>query len=175
MATAKEQRRVWLAGAPAYLKEDHMKPFRAIVCSAAVVSALVVQAPYASATVGHEVESRHRLVTSEHDLNICGDLATFTFESTGHSTAVDTGNGFHFSLAEVAFYTVDFDDPALGTWTARATETIQFNATPGDVVTLHIGNNNIEGDVRIRELMTLVIGPDGTVRVDRAVAEVVGC
>jgi hypothetical protein len=175
MEGAKEQRRVWLAGAPAYLKEDHMKPFRAIVCSAAVVSAAAVQAPYASATVTHEMESTHRVVSSEHDLNICGDLATFTFESTGHSTAVDTGNGFHFSLTEVAFYTVDFDDPALGTWTARATETIQFNATPGDVVTLHIGNNNIEGDVRIRELMTLVIGPDGTVRVDRAVAEVVGC
>jgi hypothetical protein len=175
MATAKEQRRVWLAGAPAYLKEDHMKPFRAIVCSAAALSAVALQAPYASAAAVPERESTHHVVSSAHDLNICGDLATFTFELTGHSTAVDTGNGFHFSLAEVAFYTVDFDDPALGTWTARATETIQFNATPGDVVTLHIGNNNIEGDVRIRELMTLVIGPGGAVRVERTVAEVVGC
>jgi hypothetical protein len=42
-------------------------------------------------------------------------------------------------------------------------------------VTQHVGNNNIEGDVRIRELETLVIGPDGEVRVDRAVAQVVGC
>ena len=75
-----------------------MKPFRAIACSAAVVAAAAVQAPYASATVVHERESTHRVVTSEHDLNICGDLATFTFESTGHSTAVDTGDGFHFSL-----------------------------------------------------------------------------
>jgi hypothetical protein len=175
MATAKEQRRVWLAGVPAYLKEDHMKPFRAIACSAAALSAVAVQAPYASAAAVPERESTHHVVTSGHDLNICGDLATFTFESTGHSTAVDTGNGFHFSLTEVAFYTVDFDDPALGTWTARATETIQFNATPGDVVTLHVGNNNIEGDVRIRELMTLVVGPDGTVRVERTVAQVVGC
>jgi hypothetical protein len=152
-----------------------MKPFRAIACSAAVVSALAVQAPHASATVVHERESTHRVVTSEHDLNICGDLATFTFESTGHSTSVDTGKGFHFSLAEVAFYTVDFDDPALGTWTARATETIQFNATPGDAVTLHLGYNNIEGDVRIREFLTLVIGPDGAVRVERTIAQVVGC
>ena len=77
-----------------------MKPFRAIACSAAVVAAVAVQAPYASATVVNERESTHRVVTSEHDLNICGDLATFTFESTGHSTAVDTGNGFHFSFVE---------------------------------------------------------------------------
>jgi hypothetical protein len=57
---------------------------------------------------GHE--SRHHLVTTQHDFNICGDLATFTFETTGHTTPVDTGNGFHFSFTDVDFYTVDFDD-----------------------------------------------------------------
>ena len=49
-----------------------------------------------------------------------------------------------------------------------------FNATPGDVTTLHIRNNNIEGDVRIRELLTLVICPGGEVRVKQTVFEVVG-
>lgn len=41
-------------------------------------------------------------------------------------------------------------------------------------MTLHVGNNNLEGDVRIRELLTLVIGADGEVRVDSADFEVVG-
>jgi hypothetical protein len=49
-----------------------------------------------------------------------------------------------------------------------------LNATPGDVITRHVGNNSIEEDVRIRKLATLVIGP-GEVRVDRAVFEFVGC
>jgi len=129
----------------------------------------------AAAEVVHEKSSWRNLSLTEHDFNICGDLATFTFESTGHAIATDTGSGFHFTFVDNDSYTVDFDDPALGTWTARATETSTFNATPGDVMTLHIGNNNIEGDVRIRELLTLVIGPGGEVRVDRAVFEVVGC
>jgi hypothetical protein len=120
-------------------------------------------------------DSWHNLTFTGHDINICGDLATFTGSATGHAIATDTGSGFHFTLVDNVTYTVDFDEPALGTWTARATETNTFNATPGDVMTLHFGNNNIEGDVRIRELMTLVIGPGGEVRVDRAVFEVVGC
>jgi hypothetical protein len=152
----------------------------ATVYALVVVSSIAASTPAAAQPPNKEQsavihESWHRLVTTQHDFNICGDLATFTFESTGHATAVDTGNGFHFTFTDVDFYTVDFDDPTLGTWTARATETSHFNATPGDVVTLHVGNNNIEGDVRIRELQTLVIGPGGEVRVDRAVAEVVGC
>ena len=152
-----------------------MKTSRAIICVAAAASALLAQAPAASAAVVPDKESWFHLEDVEHDVNICGDLATFTAESTGHTVAVDTGDGFHFDFVDVDFYTVDFDDPALGTWTARATETFQFNATPGDVLTVHVGNNNLEGDVRIRELLTLVIGPDGEVRVDRTDFEVVGC
>jgi len=152
-----------------------MKTSRTVMCVAAAASALLAQAPTASAAVVSDKESWHHLVTVEHAVNICGDLATFTFESTGHTVAVDTGSGYHFEFVDVDFYTVDFDDPALGTWTARATETAHFNATPGDVVTLHVGNNNLEGDVRIRELLTLVIGADGEVRVDSADFEAVGC
>jgi hypothetical protein len=143
--------------------------------AAALALLLVATMSPAAADVVHEKDSWHNLTGTEHAFNICGDLATFTFESTGHTIATDTGSGFHFTFVNNVTYTVDFDDPALGTWTARATETAAFNATPGDVMTLHMGNNNIEGDVRIRELLTLVIGPGGEVRVDRTVFEVVGC
>lgn len=51
-------------------------------------------------------------VGSKHSKDI-GRTETFTFESTGQTTAVDTGRGFHFSFTDVDFYTVDFDDPAL--------------------------------------------------------------
>ena len=148
---------------------------RLAMYSTILMIAVMWVASAASAGVVHEKDSWFNLTETEHNFNICGDLATFTFESTGHAIATETKEGFHFTFVDNDFYTVDFDDPALGTWTARATETGNFNATPGDVTTLHIGNNNIEGDVRIRELLTLVIGPGGEVRVDRAVFEVVGC
>lgn len=134
---------------------------------------MAVAPPAAAAEVVRD--SWHNRTGIQHDVNICGDLATFTFSSTGHTIAIDTGSGFHFEFVDVDMYTVDFDDPSLGVWEGRATETATFNATPGDVITLHVGNNNIEGEVRIRELTTLVIGPDGTVRVDTEVFEVVGC
>ena len=134
---------------------------------------MVVPSPASAAEV--VVDSWQDRIDVDHDVNICGDLATFTVSSTGHVITTDTGSGFHFTFADVDMYTVDFDDPSLGVWEGRATETSTFNATPGDVITLHVGNNNIEGDVRIRELTTLIIGPDGEVRVDTEVFEVVGC
>ena len=142
---------------------------------ALTVPGLFLASPSAFASVVHDKDSWFHVTESEHDFNICGDLATFNFESTGHVITTETKSGFHFTFIDNDVYTVDFDDPALGTWTARATETSTFNATPGDVITLHVGNNNIEGDVRIRELTTLIIGPDGDVRVDRTTFEVVGC
>ncbi|MBA2699702.1 MAG: hypothetical protein H0U61_13200 [Nocardioidaceae bacterium] len=132
-------------------------------------------APSAAASAVHEKDSFHNATEVEHDFNICGDLATFTFTVSGHTVATDTGAGFHISGAEHGRYTVDFDDPALGSWSARFAENFSFNATPGGTVTLHIANNNVEGDVRIHESLTLIVGPDGDVRVDRTVAEVDGC
>ncbi len=142
--------------------------------SAAAALLLTTVALPADASVVHEKDSWQNITETSHDFNICGDLATFTFTLRGHTHATDTGSGFHFNMVATGKYTVEFDDPALGTWSARLTENAAFNATPGGVVTLHIGNNSNEGGVRIHELVTLVIGPDGTVRVDRAVAEVVG-
>jgi hypothetical protein len=134
---------------------------------------LSVTSPATAADVVRDSWSNR--IEIQHDVNICGDLATFTFSSTGHVITTDTGSGFHFEFVDVDMYTVDFDDPSMGVWEGRATETSTFNATPGDVITLHVGNNNIEGDVRIRELKTLVISPDGQIRVDTEVFDVVGC
>ena len=152
-----------------------MRSARRAMYSILLMIAVLWPASAASAAVLHEKDSWFNRTETAHDFNICGDLATFTFVTRGHSITTETARGFHFTFVENGVYTVDFDDPALGTWTARFTETTTFNATPGDVITLHIGNNNIEGDVRIRELETLVIGPGGEVRVERTVAEVVGC
>jgi hypothetical protein len=123
----------------------------------------------------HEKESWHHRTFVAHDFNICGDLGTFTFDTSGHVISTDTGTGFHFNLAEVATYTLVFDDPALGTWSARATESTVFNANPGDKVTFHTAFNSFEGPVKIRERVTLVIDANGVVRVDNAIAEVDGC
>lgn len=143
--------------------------------SAAAALLLTTMALPADAAVVHQKDSWQNITETGHDMNICGDLATFTFTLRGHTHATDNGSGFHFNMVATGKYTVEFDDPALGTWSARLTENAAFNATPGDVVTLHIGYNANEGSVRIHELVTLVIGPDGTVRVDRAVGEAVGC
>ena len=143
---------------------------------AMVGSMTLAAASAASADVIHEKDSWFNRAGSDPDVvNICGDLATFTFDTTGHVITTATAEGIHVNFIHNDVYTVDFDDPALGTWTRRATYTEIFNATPGDVITMHFGNNSKEGDVRIRELVTLVIGPGGEVRVDRQVFEFVGC
>lgn len=80
--------------------------------------------------------------------------------------ATDGNGGFHFQLSEVTRWTVTFDDPALGVWNGRGTETDAFTATPGDVVTLHMIFNGREGPVRIHEQQQVVIAPDGTPRID---------
>jgi hypothetical protein len=150
-------------------------PVTTTLTAVASTALLLSVAPPAAAEVLHERSIWKDLLTVDHDFNICGNLATFTTESTGHAIATETEDGFHFTFVDNDVYTVDFDDPALGTWNGRATETTTFNATPGDVITLQVGNNNIEGDVRIHEQMTLVIGADGEVRVERSDFEVVGC
>jgi len=145
------------------------------IVSGCALSLLCGAAVPASAVVVHDVESWHHLTKTAHDFNICGDLATFTFTTTGHAISTDTGAGFHFNDVENGKYTLVFDDTALGTWTARFTETFHFNATPGGVVNIEVGNNSIEGTVRIHELMTFTVDPAGVVHVDKTVAVVDGC
>lgn len=129
----------------------------------------------ATADVVHHKESWRHRITVVHDFNICGDLATFTFDSSGHMITTDTGSGFHLSFQERDTYTVDFDDPALGTWTARSTETGSFHATPGGAETFHFIANEREGPVRIHYRETFVVDANGNVRVDAAQFEVDGC
>jgi len=61
---------------------------------------------------------------------------------------------------------VTFDDPALGVWRGRGTETDAFTASPGDVQQLHMIFNGSEGPVRIHEHLQVVVAADWTLRVD---------
>lgn len=146
----------------------------AVVCTTTCLSLLLAAAP-ASADVIHERESWHHRTFVGHDLNICGDLGTFTWDTSGHSISTDTGSGFHVTNQENATYTLEFDDPALGTWEARGTEVITFNATPGEAVNFHVNFNSFEGPIKIRERMTFVVDANGEVRVDMAVSDVGEC
>jgi hypothetical protein len=52
---------------------------------------------------------------------------------------------------------------------------ISFNATPGGTVVIASAFNSFEGPIRIHEMTTLVVGPDGSVRVDNATFVVDEC
>ena len=131
----------------------------AIVCAAALPAG-------AAATVTHDSSRTFRVTETGHDLNICGFPGTFNMVISGEWHSTETSAGFHFQLSEVSRWTVTFDDPALGIWSGRGTETISFTASPGDVVTFHDIFNGSEGPVRIHEHQTFVVAPDGTLRVD---------
>jgi hypothetical protein len=131
----------------------------AIACAAAVPAV-------ATATVTHDGSRTFRQTTTVHDLNICGLPGTFDTVTTGEWHTTDGSGGFHFQLSEVTRWTVTFDDPALGVWNGRGTETDAFTASPGDLVTLHMIFNGSEGPVRIHEQQQVVIAPDGTPRID---------
>jgi hypothetical protein len=135
-----------------------------LVCAIACAAAFPAGA-FASATHGR---SRTFRVTEPpaHDLNICGFPGTFNMVISGEWNSTETSAGYHFQLSEVSRWTVTFDDPALGIWSGRGTETISFTASPGDVVTFHDIFNGSEGPVRIHEHQTFVVAPDGTLRVD---------
>jgi hypothetical protein len=73
------------------------------------------------------------------------------------------------------YTTVTFLDPSLGVWKGTIRESTSTQATPGGTVMVSFIFNSHEVPVRIQETFTLVIGPDGTVRVERATFDVVGC
>lgn len=100
-----------------------------------------------------------------HDTNICGLPGTFRMSRMFEWHSTEGNGGFHFQLTEVARWTVTFDDPALGVWSGRGTETDAFTASPGDVETSHVIFNGSEGPVRIHEHEQLVVAADGTLRV----------
>jgi hypothetical protein len=131
----------------------------AIICAAALPAG-------AAATVAHDGSRTFRVTESGHDLNICGFPGTFNMVISGEWHSTETSAGFHYQLSEVSRWTVTFDDPALGVWSGRGTETISFTASPGDVLTFHDIFNGSEGPVRIHEHQTFVVAADGTLRVN---------
>jgi hypothetical protein len=122
----------------------------------------------AGATVTHDGSGGTILVTEppSHNTNICGLPGTFRTVSRFEWHSTESSDGFHFQLTEVSRWTVTFDDPELGVWSGRGTETDVFTASPGDVMTSHVIFNGSEGPVRIHEHQQVVVAADGTLRVD---------
>ena len=109
-------------------------------------------------------------------VNICGDLADFRFSGERSFTFVDMSDDvFHFQSRSIGMYTVTFLDPSKGVWEARFREVGAVQATAGGTFTTVRVNNAFEGPVRIHELTTFVVGPDGTIRVDHYTLDFVGC
>ena len=146
------------------------------VIATSVTSLLLVLAPAAGApaAVVQYRDSVHHEIRTGHDLNICGDLATFTFDVTWRAHAVDNGKTVQWEFSESFKYTVTFDDPALGTWTGHGAEAIHFADNPSGTIFHEIFNSK-EGPVQIAEHVQLHTDPDGNVTVDRSFDRNVGC
>lgn len=142
-----------------------MSRLRLIALAGALACAVGFPAA-AAATATHDGSRTFRVHQGGHDLNICGFPATFDFVVTTEWHSVEANGGVHFQLTEVARWTVTFDDPALGVWSGRGTETDAFTASPGDVLQFHVVFNGREGPVRIHEHQQVVVGADGSLRVE---------
>ena len=135
-----------------------------LVCAIACAAAFPVAS---AATVTHDGARGFRVTEPPaHDLNICGFPGTFNMVTTFEWHSTEGTGGFHFQMTEVSRWTVTFDDPALGVWSGRGTETQAFTASPGDVLQFHVIFNGSEGPVRIHEHQQVVVAADGTLRVD---------
>jgi hypothetical protein len=119
-------------------------------------------------------DSMHHEIKSGHDLNICGQPGTFTFDVTSHTHTIDTGTTFKFDYTEAVKYTLVFDDPALGTWTAHNAETIHF-VENRSVSVFSQNFNGREGPIQIIEHRQFHTDADGNVTVDRTFERHVGC
>jgi hypothetical protein len=120
----------------------------------------------AAASVTHDGSRTFRATETDHNLNICGFPATFDFVVSSEWHSTEANGGFHFQMSEVSRWTVTFDDPSLGVWDGRGTETIAFTASPGDVLQFHVIFNGSEGPVRIHEHQQVVVAADGSLQVD---------
>jgi hypothetical protein len=128
----------------------------------------------ATAAVNQTRDSVHHEIKTVHDLNICGNPGTFTFDVTNFTHTVDNGTTFVFEIHEVTKYTLVFDDPTLGTWTAHSAETIHFVANhSGDIFMQNF--NSKEGPVQITEHEQLRVDSEGNITTDRTFDRHVGC
>jgi hypothetical protein len=133
-----------------------------------------VPATSALATVDQTHDSVHHEVKSGHDTNICGNPGTFTFDVMTYTHVLDNGTTFVFDLHESYTYTLVFDDPALGTWTAHAAENIHYVANRSGEVFMHNFNSK-EGPIQIIQHQRIQIDADGNVKVDRTFERIGDC
>jgi hypothetical protein len=116
------------------------------------------------------------IIGEETNTNICGDWGVFRFSGTGTFTVVDFGDGvLEVQIIERATYTLTLLDEPQETWDSRFVQAFTLHATPGGTVVRTFALNSFEGPIRIHETMTLVVGPDGSVRVDDATFVVDEC
>ena len=109
-------------------------------------------------------------------INICNDLADFEFWTEGSFTSVDMGDGvYHLQVASHSTYTVTFLDTSKGVWEATIRGATSVQATSGGTFTTSWVANTFEGPVRIHEQTTFVVAGDGTIHVDHADIDVMGC
>jgi hypothetical protein len=122
------------------------------------------------------IHVRSEFTHEETNTNICGDWGVFRFSGTDTFTVVDFSDGvFQFEFLGRGTYTLTFLDEPQETWNSRWVESFTFHATPGGTIVLTSAFNSFEGPIRIHETMTLVVGPDGSVRVDNATFVVDEC
>jgi hypothetical protein len=148
---------------------------RRFIIPAVCLVATLAFASAASATVTQTFERVWHNTTTDHGVNICGNLATFTTDASWHVHGVDRDNGtFFYNYEQNYTYTVDFDDPALGTWTARATESIAHLYTGAQEI-FHDNLVDMEGPVQIIVHEQLHWDASGNLTVDQEINRVVGC
>jgi hypothetical protein len=139
---------------------------RRLFATAVTILLALAPAGSAAAAVDQFRDSERHVVETGHDLNICGDLATFSFDVSWRFHAVDNGRTLAGTYTETFRYSLVFDDPALGSWTGHGTETIQLAENASGTV-FHDIFNSREGPVQIIEHVQLHTDSDGNVTVDR--------
>jgi hypothetical protein len=134
----------------------------------------VVPATSALGTVDQFRDSDHHEVFTEHDFNICGNPGTFTFDVTSHLHTVDNGNAFVLDFHESYTYTLVFDDPALGTWTAHAAENTHFVVNRSGSIFQDTFNSR-EGPIQIIQHRQFHTDADGNATVVRTFEKIGDC
>jgi hypothetical protein len=147
---------------------------RRLLVTGTTILVMLALATSAPAAVDQFRDSAHHEIETGHDVNICGDLATFTFDATWRVHTVENGSTFQAAFSESFKYSLVFDDPSLGTWTGHGAETINFVENDSGTIFHEIFNSK-EGPVLIVEHLQLHTDADGNVTVDREFDRVVGC
>jgi hypothetical protein len=147
---------------------------RRLLLTAVTIAFTLTPTTGAPAAVDQFRDSAHHEIESGHDVNICGDLATFTFDVTWRVHAVENRETFQAAYSESFKYSLVFDDPSLGTWTGHGAETINFVENASGTIFHEIFNSK-EGPVLIVEHLQFHTDAEGNVTVDREFDRVVGC